>query len=55
MFVSCDICKYDSGDRDSCDELEKKVNADGGYFEQTPNGCIIRCPNGHDGDELHMD
>jgi len=61
MFVSCDECKYDSGDRDGNQELAEKVNADGGkmmmaYDENgKPKGWEITCPNGHSGDSIHMD
>lgn len=34
MFVSCDECKYDSGDFDSNEEIAAKVNADGGKMER---------------------
>lgn len=61
MNVYCDICKYDSGDRNSGPELAAKVNSDGGEMEMLfdengkPAGWNIACPNGHDGDEIHMD
>jgi YD repeat-containing protein len=61
MFVYCDKCKYDSGDRDGNASLAAKVNADGGHMEMAydehgkPKGWNIACPNGHDGDEIHLD
>lgn len=61
MYVSCDKCGYDSGDRDSNTELAAKVNADGGsmmmaYDENgKPKGWEIACPNGHDGESIHLD
>jgi YD repeat-containing protein len=61
MFVQCDLCKYDSGDRDSTTELAAKVNADGGKMEMQyddngkPKGWNIACPKGHDGDSIRLD
>lgn len=55
MFVSCDKCKYDSGDKDSTEEIAEKVNKDGGKMIRAEFGWDITCPNGHDGDEIHMD
>lgn len=61
MFVSCATCHYDSGDLDSTEALARKVNADGGKMEMDydasgkPKGWNITCPNGHDGDEIHLD
>jgi hypothetical protein len=62
MFVKCDICKYDSGDFDSCEQIAMKVNADGGSMAlvkepgtDKPRGWEIQCPNGHSGDAIHLD
>lgn len=61
MFVHCDICKYDSGDQEGNTRLAAKVNADGGYMRMAydedgkPAGWDVACPNGHEGDEIHID
>jgi hypothetical protein len=61
MFVHCDLCGYDSGDCQTGDDLAAKVNSDGGKMEMEydsngkPNGWNIACPNGHDGEEIHLD
>jgi hypothetical protein len=56
VFVSCDKCGYDSEDRDSALELAEKVRQDGGHMELIPGaGWDIECPNGHSGDEVHID
>jgi len=61
MCVRCDECGYDSGDKDGNQELADKVNADGGMMEMVydefgkSSGWSIVCPNGHDGDSIHMD
>lgn len=61
MYVCCDECGYDSGDRDSGQELADKVNSDGGHMEMThdefgePAGWSIACPKGHDGESVHLD
>lgn len=51
MYISCDSCRYDSGDSTTLDDLVHKVNVDGGFMERkfTPEGCsdgwTILCPN----------
>jgi hypothetical protein len=61
MFVRCDVCGYDSGDRDSNTELAAKVNADGGHMMMAydehgkPKGWDVACPNGHGEDDVRMD
>jgi hypothetical protein len=46
MYVCCIVCGYDSGDRDSADELAQKVTADGGTMERVPprGSWKIVCP-----------
>lgn len=39
MFVYCDKCNYDSGDRDTMKELEEKVKEDGGVFNTGNDKC----------------
>ena len=34
MCVTCDLCRYDSGDFDSGEEIAKKVNGDGGFMDR---------------------
>jgi hypothetical protein len=61
MFVSCDDCGYDSGDQPDNQTLAAKVNADGGHMMMAyddlgkPKGWDISCPQGHDGDSIHLD
>jgi len=61
MYIHCNACEYDSGDHDSGAELTAKVNADGGHMEMDydeygkPKGWNITCPNGHDGEDIHLD
>lgn len=62
MNVSCSKCKYDSGDFDTNEAIAEKVNADGGHMMMARDpetgkaaGWEISCPNGHDGDEIHLD
>ena len=56
MCVTCYICRYDSGDFDSGEEVAKKVNGDGGFMDHDLDGFwIIRCPSMHQGDCIHMD
>lgn len=55
MFVYCDKCGYDSGDKDSGEELAVKVLEDGGFMFITDEGWVIKCPKGHDGDNIHLD
>ena len=55
MYVFCDKCKWDSGDRDTPAELRDKVRADGGEWVQTPQGVDVTCPSGHKGDAIHID
>jgi hypothetical protein len=47
QFVHCNQCGYDSGDKDSLEDLKKKVTQDGGSWDQTKDGADIHCPNGH--------
>lgn len=40
MFVYCDKCReYDSGDKDSMDELKVKVRQDGGRLDEGGSRC----------------
>jgi hypothetical protein len=61
MNVLCDKCGYDSGDGSTSTELVAKVISDGGKMEMQWGeggivaGWYISCPNGHDGDEIHLD
>lgn len=61
MFVYCEKCKYDSGDRSDPDLLARKIREDGGEYRVERDkagrilGIYIRCPQGHDGDEVHLD
>jgi hypothetical protein len=58
MFISCDRCGYDSGDQDTMKALAAKVIADGGKMETVEppqRGWFIACPNGHEGDAIHLD
>jgi hypothetical protein len=57
VYVYCDACDYDSGDRDTPDQLADKVNGDGGRMVTDPGiaGWSITCPNGHGDDHTHMD
>ena len=57
MYVMCDACGYDSGDKDTPEELAEKVRADGGHMDKFAHlrGWTIVCPKGHDGDAVHMD
>jgi len=47
MFAGCETCRYDSGDKESYEELAEKVKADGGDLAK------FKCPNGHE--DLHID
>lgn len=63
MFVSCDACRYDSGDFDTPDELARRVNIDGGFMEfqygpgpdYAPDGWKILCPQRCGEQYVHMD
>jgi len=57
MFVSCYVCQYDSGDRGSSEVLATKVQDDGGTMQRIPPSGTreIICPNGHGGDNIHLD
>jgi hypothetical protein len=55
MFIYCDKCKYDSGDRDTVKELSIKVLEDGGLVVATDAGWHVECPNGHNEDYIHLD
>jgi hypothetical protein len=57
MFVHCELCGYDSGDRDTDAELAEKVRSDGGKWESAQDrpGVEITCPAGHTGDSIHLD
>lgn len=49
MYVYCS-CGYDSGDRDTMEELQAKVTSDGGVMhgtkrpDGTAGGQYIKCP-----------
>lgn len=54
MYVYCKKCDYDSGDKDSSEELAEKVKKDGGQMEHQEDtktgksrGWRIICPKGH--------
>ena len=51
MFVYCDKCDYDSGDKETLDELRQKVKDDGGSFG---NGKSV-CPKCNAKDTLGVD
>ena len=64
MFISRDKCHYDSGDRSTNEELARKVIQDGDEMYKVPSRTLdgqpythwyIKCPQGHDGDEIHLD
>jgi hypothetical protein len=61
MYLSCDHCRYDSGDHDDDAAVAAKVNADGGRMVQArdgrgqPAGWEATCPNGHGGTAIHID
>lgn len=55
MFVYCTKCGYDSGDKDTKQELAKKVLKDGGLMFCTKQGWYIECPKGHNEDDVRMD
>jgi hypothetical protein len=55
MFVHCDKCGYDSDDRNDNKELAEKILEDGGLMFMTQQGWHIECPNGHNGNEIHLD
>lgn len=61
MFISCDACGYDSGDRSSNLQLADKVNNDGGHMLMTynedgnPTGWEILCPKRCGEQYIHLD
>lgn len=55
MFIYCSKCKYDSGDRDSMQELADKLELDGGEAYFTKDGWQFECPNCKSDQHIHVD
>lgn len=55
MFIQCVKCNYDSGDRDTMEELAAKVELDGGEAFFSKDGWEFECPNCKSDHHLHLD